>query len=180
MLVTDTRQIGNRLLILRKRSGLTQAEVAEVAGLSDRAYADIERGSVNMRVETTLRICQALRITPDEILTTENTSLVSRQEELLERLDKCLPREKETALALLETYLRSRRERKRTVRRPPDGPFFYCACRGENEETRMGLLAVLNIRFLRASACRLSIGQSAEVVKTAARRAPCRRTGRKG
>ena len=78
MLVTDTRQIGNRLLILRKRSGLTQAEVAEVAGLSDRAYADIERGSVNMRVETTLRICQALRITPDEILTTENTSLVSR------------------------------------------------------------------------------------------------------
>ena len=109
MLVTDTRQIGNRLLILRKRSGLTQAEVAEVAGLSDRAYADIERGSVNMRVEATLRICQALRITPDEILTTENTSLVSRQEELLERLDKCLPREKETALALLETYLCSLR-----------------------------------------------------------------------
>ena len=58
---------------------------------------------------TTLRICQALRITPDEILTTENTSLVSRQEELLERLDKCLPREKETALALLETYLCSLR-----------------------------------------------------------------------
>ena len=58
--------------------------------------------------------------------------------------------------------------------------FCYCACRGENEETRMGLLAVLNIRFLRASACRLSIGQSAEFVKTAARRAPCRRTGRKG
>ena len=58
---------------------------------------------------TTLRICQALRITPDEILTTENTSLVSRREELLERLDKCLPREKETALALLETYLCSLR-----------------------------------------------------------------------
>ena len=58
---------------------------------------------------TTLPICRALRITPDEILTTENCSLVSRQEELLERLDKCLPREKETALALLETYLCSLR-----------------------------------------------------------------------
>ena len=30
---------------------------------------------------------------------------IETQEELLERLDKCLPREKETALALLETYL---------------------------------------------------------------------------
>ena len=39
----------------------------------------------------------------------------------------------------------------------------------------MGLLAVLNIRFLRASACRLSIGQSAEFVKTA-RAVPPNRT----
>lgn len=52
MLVFDKRAIGNKLLVIRKKIGLTQAEVAEAAGLSDRTYADIERGSVNMRTET--------------------------------------------------------------------------------------------------------------------------------
>ena len=68
MLLLDTREIGNKLLAIRKLTGMTQFEVAEAAGLSGRTYADIERGSVNMRVETILRICQALHITPDEIL----------------------------------------------------------------------------------------------------------------
>ena len=63
MLIYDFRVIGNRLLAFRKKAGLTQIEVAEAAGLSDRTYADIERGSVNMRIETILRICDVLHIT---------------------------------------------------------------------------------------------------------------------
>ncbi|MDY3013911.1 MAG: helix-turn-helix transcriptional regulator [Evtepia sp.] len=69
MLIFDNRVVGNKLLTIRKRLGLTQTQVAEAAELSDRAYADIERGTVNMRMDTILRICRALRITPDEILT---------------------------------------------------------------------------------------------------------------
>ena len=41
MLLFDFRAIGNKLLAIRKRLGMTQAEVAEAAGLSDRTYADI-------------------------------------------------------------------------------------------------------------------------------------------
>ena len=41
MLLFDFHNIGNRLLTFRKRSGMTQGEVAEKAGLSDRTYADI-------------------------------------------------------------------------------------------------------------------------------------------
>lgn len=78
MLIFDLRTIGNKLLTIRKRMGMTQAEVAEAAGLSDRTYADIERGSVNMRTETILRICDVLHITPDEVLTEENTSLAAK------------------------------------------------------------------------------------------------------
>ena len=63
MLIYDFRVIGNRLLAFLKKAGLTQIEVAEAAGLSDRTYADIERGSVNMRIETILRICDVLHIT---------------------------------------------------------------------------------------------------------------------
>lgn len=107
MLIYDFRAIGNRLLAIRRRQGLTQAEVAEAAGLADRTYADIERGTVNMRLETILRICQALHITPDEILPQERSAIAVRQEELLARLNACSEKDRDTALLLLEVYLRS-------------------------------------------------------------------------
>ncbi len=107
MLIFDSRKIGNRLLALRKSMGMTQAEVAEAAGLADRTYADIERGTTNMRTETLLQICNVLHITPDEILTEGSITLSSKQEELIERLNSCSPKNKETALNLLEIYLKS-------------------------------------------------------------------------
>ncbi len=106
MLIFDMRVIGDKLHSVRKSLGLTQAETAEAAGLSDRTYADIERGSVNMRTETVLKICQALHITPDEIFT-EESSAELKQEELFDRLALCSPKERETALKILETYLQS-------------------------------------------------------------------------
>ncbi len=107
MLIFDFIQIGNKLHDIRKRMGLTQAEVAEAAGLADRTYADIERGSVNMRLETLLRICNVLHITPDEILTENSPSLRLSQDLLLERLNACSSKDKETALALLSIFLQS-------------------------------------------------------------------------
>ena len=107
MLLFDMRVIGNKLLALRKKAGLTQQEVAEAAGLSDRTYADIERGTVNMRTETMLRICQALHVTPDAVLTEDNPTLSVRQDELFTQLDSCSPKEREIALNILSTYLQS-------------------------------------------------------------------------
>ncbi len=110
MLVYDFRTIGNKLLAIRKKAGLTQSEVADAANLSDRTYADIERGTVNMRIETILKICGALHITPDAVLTDDNPNLAAKQAELLEQLDHCTVQQKETALELLSVYLRSTKE----------------------------------------------------------------------
>ena len=107
MLIFNFRTIGNKLHAFRKRMGMTQAELAEAAGLSERTYADIERGTVNMRTDTFLRICAVLHITPDEVLTEENFSQDSLQNELWERLTACSPKDKETALKLLSVYLES-------------------------------------------------------------------------
>lgn len=107
MLIFDFHTVGNKLLAIRKRTGMTQAEVAEAAGLADRTYADIERGTANMRVETLLRICDVLRITPDEVLTEERESIIARQEELFGQLSACSLRDRETALGLLSIFLRS-------------------------------------------------------------------------
>lgn len=107
MLIFDFRTIGNKLLTIRKKAGLTQNEVAEVANLSDRTYADIERGTVNMRIETVLKICDALHITPDVVLTEDNPNLSTKQTELFAELDRCTVQQKETALELLSIYLKS-------------------------------------------------------------------------
>ena len=56
MLIKDLKIIGNKLLEFRKKAGLTQSQVAEMADLSDRTYADIERGNANMRTDTMVRI----------------------------------------------------------------------------------------------------------------------------
>ena len=101
MLIFDFIVIGNNLCRLRKELGMTQAEVAEDAGISDRTYADIERGSVNMRMETFLRICKVLKATPDEILVCK-TSV--QTEDVVKLLDAASDRERETALKILEVY----------------------------------------------------------------------------
>lgn len=110
MYLLGIQEIGNRLLALRRKMGLTQAEMAERAGISDRTYADIERGTVNMRLETFLQICQALYVTPNEILLNEEEAKSPRQEEMFERLKVCPPKERETALRLLSVYLNAELE----------------------------------------------------------------------
>lgn len=83
-----------------------QTETAQAAGLSDRAYAEIERGTVNMRVDTILRICGALDVTPDDILTDESNSLTALQKELFDRLNACSVKGRKAALSILSIFLK--------------------------------------------------------------------------
>lgn len=107
MLISDMFVIGNKLLLRRKHMGLSQAEVAEIAELSERTYADIERGNANMRLKTLLGICHALQITPDEILTENAAFTLSEQEIILKKLEAHSPQERKTALQLVSVYLDS-------------------------------------------------------------------------
>lgn len=107
MLVSDLRTIGNRLYYFRKHIGKTQAEIAEAAEVSDRTYADIERGTVNMRLETLVSICRAPHITPDELLTEEPSDLSAREDEVLNRLKGYPQKVQKAAYDLIEVYLNS-------------------------------------------------------------------------
>ncbi len=77
-----------------------------MADISDRTYADIERGNANMRAGTLISICRALNITPDDILTEEDINQ-SGIEEIFTRLESCGNHEKQTAAKLLDIYLSS-------------------------------------------------------------------------
>lgn len=106
MLISDMHIIGNNLFSIRKTKGLTQSEVAELAELSDRTYADIERGSVSMRVDTLIKICNALQIMPNDIMVESDLPPLTPQD-VTDRMNHCSPKEKETAMALLQIYLNS-------------------------------------------------------------------------
>lgn len=108
MLISDLHRIGNNLYKARKAKGFTQAEVAEKADLSDRTYADIERGSVTMRIDSLLKICTALHITPNDILVVENDIKIAVQN-IADIIKNCSNNEKETALKLLNVYVDSLR-----------------------------------------------------------------------
>lgn len=97
-------EIGERLLSVRRKKGMTQGEVAEKAGLSDRAYADIERGTANMRVETALKICKALNVTPNDILIDEEIPMQSGTD-LLVKLNSCSESERKTAIKLINVFM---------------------------------------------------------------------------
>ena len=106
MLDFDLNIIGNNLYKFRKAKGLTQAEVAEKSDLSDRTYADIERGNVTMRIDSLIKICNALNITPNEILVSKSQKEITEQE-IANAIKNCSESEKATALKLLSVYIDS-------------------------------------------------------------------------
>ncbi|MCP4450831.1 MAG: helix-turn-helix transcriptional regulator [Planctomycetes bacterium] len=46
----------------RKQSGLTQSGLAELAGVGKTAVFDLEKGKPTVRLDTLLKVCQALNI----------------------------------------------------------------------------------------------------------------------
>lgn len=109
MLISDYKEAGSKLFAFRKKARLTQVQVAEQAGLSERTYAEIERSESNMRIDTLLKICRVLNITPNDILTSPDANEYPRMEELFEEIYTRSPREQNNAAKLLSLFLDSQR-----------------------------------------------------------------------
>lgn len=68
MRAEDKSEIGVRARAARERLGLNQAEVAERIGISNEVYGRFERGLVTPRIATFLRMCDVLRVEPNDLL----------------------------------------------------------------------------------------------------------------
>ncbi len=68
MIVIDYIEIGRRISHIRKGSGLTQFEVCELCGFSDKYLSNIERARSIPSIDTLMRICEVIGTTPDKIL----------------------------------------------------------------------------------------------------------------
>ena len=65
----EIRRIGRQVRLLREKSGRTQAQLADTAGLSERAVRELETGRTNPSLTTVVGIAGALGVTLDEIVT---------------------------------------------------------------------------------------------------------------
>lgn len=103
----DLLSIGNRLFELRTSMHLSQYDLAEKAGISGRTYADIERGETNMRVSTLIAICNALKVTPNDVLLSEESlDYMAGTERIIETLKGSNTRTKKKAYRILDAFLK--------------------------------------------------------------------------
>lgn len=58
-----TKGIAYRVKTTRKKLGLTQIEVAKMAGISTPTFANIEKANANYTIATLVTVCRVLKIT---------------------------------------------------------------------------------------------------------------------
>jgi transcriptional regulator with XRE-family HTH domain len=61
-------QIGERIRSLREAKGLLQRELADSASLPVRTIGRIERGEVDMRLSTLVKIAKALKVNFNDLI----------------------------------------------------------------------------------------------------------------
>lgn len=60
--------VGQRLRAIRKKRGLTQETLSELAGISPQHCSGIETGAAKVSLPALVNLCNALGATPNEIL----------------------------------------------------------------------------------------------------------------
>ena len=91
----DYSLLGRRIAYLRRRRGLTQEQLAERADVTNNYVSHIENCRSIPSLETVVKLCGALDVTPDELLlgtsTHEQNYLNS---DILRKLEGCTPAER--------------------------------------------------------------------------------------
>lgn len=106
----DRLAAGNRLRLKRTLLGWSQEEMAEKINRATKYYADIERGSCGMSIETIMALSSTLNMSVDYILKgdTSNRSADVHTDEVtvvIDMLDTCSTRNRKYALRMLKLFL---------------------------------------------------------------------------
>lgn len=84
------KELGNRIRKAREQKNLTQEQLAEIIGMSNNYISNIERNHSIPSLETLLKICNALQVTPDYVLMDSiYTSKEYIKDEIAEKLQLC-------------------------------------------------------------------------------------------
>ena len=68
MYYVNYKEVGKRIAERRRELGLKQWQVNEMAGLSDKYLSNIERATSVLSIDVLMKLCVALKTTPDSLL----------------------------------------------------------------------------------------------------------------
>lgn len=95
--------IGSRIMQKRKAKGLTQYELAEITGLSDKQISNIENGYSFPRMGTFLKLCLYFNVNADYFIS--GTIGKEIDEKIKELLATCTIEELKCIWKLLDCYI---------------------------------------------------------------------------
>lgn len=101
---------GERLHVLREQAGLSQQQLAERLGLTQRAYAYWERNPVALRPEQVVQLAQALGVTTEELLGEQNGKSrgkgpAGKMRQLFEAASRLSRSQQQKVAAVLEPFI---------------------------------------------------------------------------
>jgi transcriptional regulator with XRE-family HTH domain len=102
----NKKAVGERIRLQRKALGISPDDFAEHIGRVPKFCADIERGQAGMSIDTMLKICSLLRISPDYLLLGKRDhERITETEMILSALNQCTEKQRKDAYALLKLFL---------------------------------------------------------------------------
>ena len=108
----DYSAVGKRISLIRKNRGMTQEQLAEKAELSNIYISHIENSRSIPSLETLMKLCSALDITPDEVLLGTKQDMENYlQSDIQKKLILCTPKERRMVSRFIYLLLEEREEK---------------------------------------------------------------------
>ena len=105
----DYNLLGRRIARLRKERRLTQDKLSEKAEISNNYLSNIENGRSIPSLETLVRLCEAMEVTPDTVLMGTVTDVKQyMNDDIQQLLAQCTPQEKRYVIGILKVFLAER------------------------------------------------------------------------
>lgn len=106
MYYIDYKEVGQRIAARRRELGLKQWQVNEMAGLSDKYLSNIERATSILSIDVLMKLCFALKTTPDNLLLgTEVSNERDYIKEINSKAEELSPEQASLALSLMDWIL---------------------------------------------------------------------------
>lgn len=102
---------GERLTLVRKRKGLSQAEVGKSIGINGDAYGRYERNEVRPTIEMATKISEALGISLDYLVGKTDLELDDAMIARIQEVSKLSEKEKEHIFVTLDAMIRDFKNR---------------------------------------------------------------------
>lgn len=106
----EPETIAQRLGRLRREKGITQAEMAELLGVSQPIVSDYERGELRLHGELIVRLAEILDCSADELLGLQERKAATgsgnrRMLRRLQQIDQLPKRDQEALLRTIDAFL---------------------------------------------------------------------------